>query len=74
MTKLSPLFVAAIGLAGCAPAAPAYLAAPSDPTQAVRPLSSVPVSAGSRRFTIVEPKGWDELNRNVAPKGGSHAP
>ncbi|MHB2168976.1 hypothetical protein [Alsobacter sp. R-9] len=74
MPKLSPLVLAAIGLAGCAPAAPIYLAAPADPTRAVRPLSAAPVSAGSRSFAIVEPKGWDELNRNVAPKGATHAP
>lgn len=74
MKTLSACVLAAIGLAGCMPVAPAYLAAPADPAQSVRPLSISSASAGSRRFAIVEPKAWDELNRNVTPKGASDAP
>jgi hypothetical protein len=74
MPRVSLLVLAAIGLAGCAPAPPAYLAAPAAATHAVRPVTSAPVTAGAGRFEIVEPKGWDELNRAVTPKGGSHAP
>ncbi|GGH19414.1 hypothetical protein GCM10007036_22300 [Alsobacter metallidurans] len=66
--------LAAMGLAGCAPAPPAYLAAPMIATPSVRPVRADPVTAGLGRFEIVEPKGWDALNRNVTPKGGSHAP
>jgi hypothetical protein len=74
MPRLSPLVLAAIGIAGCAPAPPAYLAAPAVATPPVRPVRAAPATAGAGRFEIVEPKGWDELNRSVTPKGASHAP
>lgn len=74
MSRLSPFVLAAIGLAGCAPAPPAFVAAPADPTHVVRSFRPAPVTAGAGRFEVVEPKGWDELNRSVAPKGGAHAP
>ncbi|MHB2167651.1 hypothetical protein [Alsobacter sp. R-9] len=73
MPRLSPLVLATIGLAGCAPAVPAYLAGPADATHVVRPVPAAPVTAGVGRFEVVEPKGWDELNRTVAPKGNAHA-
>ena len=73
MSRLSPLVLATIGLAGCAPAVPAHLAAPTDATHTIRSVPSSPVTAGAGRFEIVEPKGWDELNRNVAPKENAHA-
>jgi hypothetical protein len=74
MIRLSPLVLAAIGLAGCAPAAPAYLAAPADPTRPGRALAAPSVTPDARRHAVVEPQDWDELNRRVTPKGGSHAP
>jgi hypothetical protein len=74
MFKLSLPVLAAIGLAGCAPTPPAYLAAPADPSRAVRPVSEPRVTAEAKRLAIVEPADWDELNRNVTPKGSSHAP
>ncbi len=74
MFRVSPFVLAAIGLAGCAPTPPIFLAAPAADTHALRPVTAAPVTAGAGHFEIVEPKGWDELNRLVAPKGASHAP
>ncbi len=73
MSRLPLLVLAAIGLAGCAPVAPAYLAAPAVATHPVRPPPASPVTSGAGRFEVAEPKGWEDLNRNVTPKGGSHA-
>jgi hypothetical protein len=74
MFRLSLPVLAALGLAGCAPTPPAYLAAPADPTRAVRPVQALQVTSGAASLAIVEPTDWDELNRNVTPKGSSHAP
>ncbi len=42
---------------------------PSDPGARVPPVAYSPVMSGARTFRPVEPKGWEDLNRQVAPKG-----
>jgi hypothetical protein len=74
MFRLSLPVLAALGLVGCASAPPAYLAAPADPTRAVRPVPAAYVTAGAASPAIVEPTDWEQLNRDVTPKGSSHAP
>jgi hypothetical protein len=49
-----------------------FLSAPADPNQPTRPLHYVPVTAGIKKFDVVEPKDWRELNRAVGPKSGSN--
>lgn len=59
-------------LAGSASAQTAsFLSAPADPNQPTRPLRYRPVTAGIKKFDVVEPKDWRELNRAVGPKSGS---
>ena len=43
--------------------------APSNPGVRVPQVDYRPVTAGTRTFRPVEPKGWEDLNRQVAPKG-----
>lgn len=42
---------------------------PADASVRVPALSYQPVTAGVQTFRPVEPKGWEELNRQVTPKG-----
>lgn len=71
MRKLSIAALGSLGLQACTSVPlPAYLAAPADPTAPVRPVSYQSVTAGTRTFRPVDPKGWEDLNRDVAPKPG----
>lgn len=54
-------------LAGCA-AIPSYLERPTDPSQTTVPQRYAPVAAETKTYRPVGPKGWEELNRRVAPK------
>jgi hypothetical protein len=49
-----------------------FLSAPADPNQPTRALRYVPVTEGIKKFDVVEPKDWRELNRAVGPKSGSN--
>lgn len=58
-------------LAACVPTAPPqWLVQPADPHVGVAPLRYVSVTSGVKRFDVVEPKDWRELNRAVGPQGG----
>lgn len=50
-----------------------YLTAPADPKLQPRAPRYAPVTAGVKRFGVVEPKDWRELNRAVGPQPGSGA-
>ncbi|AWB26029.1 hypothetical protein DA075_34510 [Methylobacterium currus] len=56
-------------LSGCSDP-PAYLVQPADPRIAVRPPRYTTVVAGVKRYDVVDPKDWRELNRAVTPKPG----
>lgn len=47
----------------------AFLLAPADPNAAGRHLHYAPVTAGLKRFDVVDPKDWIELNKAVGPQG-----
>ena len=49
---------------------PAYLVQPADPRLAVRAPRYTNVVAGVKRYDVVDPKDWRELNRAVTPKPG----
>lgn len=42
---------------------------PADASIRVPALAYQPVTGGVKSFRPVEPKGWEELNRQVTPKG-----
>jgi hypothetical protein len=42
---------------------------PADVSVLVPALAYQPVTGGVKSFRPVEPKGWEELNRQVTPKG-----
>lgn len=46
----------------------AFLLAPADPSTAGRRLHYAPVTAGLKRFDVVDPKDWIELNKAVGPQ------
>jgi hypothetical protein len=72
MLKLVIAATGALALAACvSPPLPSYLAAPIDPSRAAPPIRDASVTAGTRSFRPVEPKGWERLNDEVAPKGGA---
>ena len=69
MRTYFPVALIGAGLLGaCTP--PTFLVQPADPTVAVRAPRYTNVIAGVKRFGVVEPKDWRELNRAVAPKPG----
>ena len=49
---------------------PTYLEQPANPRIAVRAPRYTTVTAGVKRFDVVDPKDWRELNRAVTPKPG----
>lgn len=53
--------------AGCSPASTAHLAAPASPGATVPPSRYASVTAGAQTFVPVEPRGWEDSNRAVAP-------
>ena len=74
MIRMCSVALAVVGLAGCAPALPIFLAAPADPLHPARPMAAGALTRDAVRHAVVEPDDWDKRNRSVAPKGGSHAP
>lgn len=74
MLLRSIVLLAMAGVMGCSPTLPPYLAQLVDANVSVPRTSYSAVTAGTRTFRPAEPKGWEELNRQVAPKAGnSHA-
>ena len=72
MLKLLAAATGALALGACmSPPLPSYLAAPIDPLVAVPPTRGGSVTAGTRSFRPVEPKGWERLNDDMAPKHGA---
>jgi hypothetical protein len=72
MLKLVIAATGALALGGCvSPPPPFYLTAPTDPSQAAPSMRDARVTAGTRSFRPVEPKGWEQLNDDVAPKRGA---
>jgi len=63
--------VMVVGLLGACAAPPKIMSgpSPSDPAVRVPALAYQPITGGVKSFRPVEPKGWEELNRNVGPKG-----
>lgn len=63
--------VTVIALLGACSAPPKIMSgpSPSDPAVRVPALAYQPITGGVKSFRPVEPKGWEELNRNVGPKG-----
>ena len=57
----------AFALSACA-SVPAYLEKPADPSARVPRSGYQPVAAETKTYRPVGPKGWEELNRRVAPK------
>ncbi len=41
---------------------------PADPSAVTRQTTYRSVTGDARNYRIVEPKAWDQLNRDVAPK------
>lgn len=69
------LFLAAVALPLTAwlpavAAPPAYLADPADPDRRVPPLLYESVTGGTKSFRPVDPKGWAQQNKDVAPRPG----
>jgi hypothetical protein len=74
MSRLVTALALAAVLAGCAaPPPPAYLSAPADATRTGR-AAYASVTAGTRAYRPVEPKGWDDVNRKVAPRSEEKRP
>ncbi|WP_092161714.1 hypothetical protein [Bosea sp. CRIB-10] len=71
--RVRPLvaLVAAGALLGACVAPPVIATGPSPADASVRvpALAYQPVTGGVKTFRPVEPKGWEELNRQVTPKG-----
>ncbi len=72
MTRILVVGLAGL-LAGCVPApAPSWLVQPADPQLGTRSPGYASVTSGVKRFGVVEPKDWRELNRAVGPQGGQN--
>ena len=70
MTKFLLIGVTGV-LAACVPTTPPeWLVQPADPHLGARSARYVNVTSGVRKFGVVEPKDWRELNRAVGPQGG----
>ena len=67
MRRLLVFTFLASTLSACA-SVPAYLEKPADPSARVPRGSYQPVAAETKTYRPVGPKGWEELNRRVAPK------
>lgn len=65
--RLFPAFLLPLLLGACA-APPAYLERPADPSVKVPRLGYPSVAGETKTFRPVGPKGWEDLNRRVAPK------
>ena len=59
-----------VALAACA-APPNVISGvhPADPAAKTPALAYATVTGGVKAFRPVEPKGWEDLNREVTPKG-----
>lgn len=71
IVRVAALGALALALGGCVATAPEpWLVAPADPSVGVRAARYSTVMTGVKRFDVVEPKDWRELNRAVGPQGG----
>lgn len=71
MNRCFVLMPVLAGFSACAPAAlPPALTAPANPHLQTRAPRYAPVTADVKRFDVVEPKDWRELNRAVGPRSG----
>ena len=70
MRMFLPLALAGSALLSACSDPPAYLVQPADPRLAVRAPRYTNVVAGVKRYNVVDPKDWRELNRAVTPKPG----
>ena len=67
---LAAIIAAGMLLGACvAPPVIATGPSPTDASVRVPALAYQPVTGGVKTFRPVEPKGWEELNRQVTPKG-----
>ena len=71
MIKVAAILMIGLGLGACVPTAPPYhLVAPADPYVGVRGPAYSAVTGGVKRYQVVDPKDWRELNREVTPQAG----
>ena len=71
MTRLVVIGLTALLVGACVPTTPpAWLVQPADPNSGTRTPRYASVTSGVKRFGVVEPKDWRELNRAVGPQGG----
>jgi hypothetical protein len=69
LLRLLAVTAPAMLASACAlPANPVAGDDPADPAARVARPAYVSVTAGMKSFRPVEPKGWEELNRQVGPK------
>lgn len=65
------LLAACLAVSACAPSQPpqfaASLVAAADPSRRVPTLLVGDASAGTRRFQVVGPRNWEDVNREIAP-------
>lgn len=70
MLKVLIAVLATLLLGACVSAAPpAWLVQPANPSVPVHDPRYTPVTAGVKKFDVVDPKDWRELNREVGPQG-----
>lgn len=70
MTKLLVFGLTGLLAGACVPTAPPpWLVQPADPQLGNKSPRYVSVTAGVKKFGVVEPKDWRELNRAVGPQG-----
>ena len=67
MRRLLTFTLLASMLSACA-SVPAYLEKPADPSVRVPRVGYQPVTGETKTYRPVGPKGWEDLNRRVAPK------
>ena len=61
----------ALALGGCVQTvAPSHITKPADATISGPPIRYGGVLAGIKKYDVVEPKDWRELNRAVGPQSG----
>ncbi|MGO4175438.1 hypothetical protein [Bosea sp. TAF32] len=66
--KVPLLMAVGLALGACSATVPDHLARPADPDAHVPAVAYRSVTAGASTFRPAEPRDWQELNRQVAPK------
>ena len=75
MPRLVLLLLIPVATAGCAIAPPpARLTASADPTAPVPPIRYANVAGGTASYRPVEPRGWEDLNKEITPKAPAATP